>query len=167
MSTSNNNSGKKNQSGKGNQKGKSKKNYNKQYRNKKDNFQGDCDGLKGKVYYVGSAKQADNYNNTTKAILAYIQRTFNHGTDVMQALDDLNDIDTAKWRPKPETADATASDMEKKMVEQINASKVKKYVDQMELYEDNMNKAYALILGQCAKTLKAKLEARKELTLPV
>ena len=47
------------------------------------------------------------------------------------------------------------------MIEQINASKVKKYVNRMELYEDNMNKAYAFILGQCTKTLKAKLEARK------
>ena len=34
----------------------------------KDTFKGDCDDLKGKVYFIGSAKQADNYNKTTVGI---------------------------------------------------------------------------------------------------
>ena len=38
----------------------------------KERFTGESETLKGKVYFIGSIKQADNYNITTEAILLYI-----------------------------------------------------------------------------------------------
>ena len=51
----------------------------------KETFKGDCDDLKGKVYFIASAKQADNYNNTTEAILEYFLREYTHGLDTLMA----------------------------------------------------------------------------------
>ena len=42
----------------------------------------------------------------------------------------------------------------------LNAE-VKQFVECKAKYNDNMNKAYALILGQCTLGLKGKLEQRK------
>ena len=32
----------------------------------KEKFQGETENLKGKIYFIGSAKQADNYNTTRR-----------------------------------------------------------------------------------------------------
>ena len=39
----------------------------------KDKFSGKSEALKRKIYFIGSIKQADNYNNTTEAILLHSQ----------------------------------------------------------------------------------------------
>ena len=39
----------------------------------KERFAGESEALKGKVYFIGSIKQADNYNLTTEAVLLHIQ----------------------------------------------------------------------------------------------
>ena len=50
---------------------------------RKDDFKGECEDLKGKIYIVGSAKQADNFNNTTEAIMEYFLREYTYGLDVV------------------------------------------------------------------------------------
>ena len=39
----------------------------------KERFAGESEALKGKVYFIRSIKQADNYNLTTEAVLLHIQ----------------------------------------------------------------------------------------------
>ena len=55
----------------------------------KESFKGECEELHGKVYYIGSAKQADNYNTTTEAIMEYFLRKYTHGLDLVQTLEAL------------------------------------------------------------------------------
>ena len=168
MSSNNNNSSnnRNNNGARGNQRqGNNRRNNNNNNRpqkNKKDEFKGDCEDLKGKVFYIGSMKQADNYNNTTEAILAYIQRTYDHGSDIMEALDELVDKDFTGLMPKKMNLGDQASKDEQEVATMILQSEVRKYVDRKQKYADNMNKAYALILGQCTKGLKTKLESRKD-----
>ena len=49
---------------------------------RKDDFKGECEDLKGKIYIVGSAKQADNFNNKTEAIMEYFLREYTYGLDL-------------------------------------------------------------------------------------
>ena len=73
----------------GNNQSKSNWKSNQTSTNNRDNFKGDCDDLKGKIYYIGSTKQVDNYNTTTEAILEYILRTSTNGLDVVESLEAL------------------------------------------------------------------------------
>ena len=68
--------------------------------NKREHFKGECDDLKGNVYYIGSAKEADNFNNTTEKILSYIIQTYEYGEDVEGALKKLEDINFDELKPK-------------------------------------------------------------------
>ena len=62
---------------------------NQSNRDNRSGFKGECEELKHHVYFIGNLKQAGNFNNTTEAILAYIQRTYDYGNDVMEALENL------------------------------------------------------------------------------
>ena len=137
-------------------------NNNRSQRSNQKEFKGDCDDLKGKVYFIGNMKQADNYNNTTEAILSYIQRTYDYGNDIMDALDELEDKDFAALMPKKAALGDKATDDEKEVAVMILKSEVQKFVERKQKYTNNMHKAYALILGQCTKALKGKLESRKD-----
>ena len=49
--------------------------------------------MKGKIYYIGSVKQANNFNTVTEIILQHIQRSLDQGALVAQALRKGEDID--------------------------------------------------------------------------
>jgi hypothetical protein len=50
-------------------------------------------------YYLRSAKQASNYETTTKFLINYIVETFEYGNDIGQALRELQYRDPDSWRP--------------------------------------------------------------------
>ena len=128
----------------------------------KETFKGECQELEGKVYYIGTASQADNYNTTTEKILSYIVRTYDHGIDVKDALVKLEDKDFEDMIPKQKETKRTTTDEEKKVIEMILKRQVDKFVDHQEKYHMNMTKAYGLILGQCTVALKNHLESQKD-----
>ena len=109
MSTNNNNHGSgltptpqssfKSRQYKGNRQGRGRfKSYKPRFGNK-DRFQGESEHLKGKIYFIGSAKQSDNFNTTTEAILQHIQRSFDQGALVVEALRKGEDIDFNQMMP--------------------------------------------------------------------
>ena len=53
-------------------------------------------------YYLGSAKQASNYETTTKFLINYIVKTFEYGNNISQALRELEYPDPDSWRPTPD-----------------------------------------------------------------
>ena len=163
----NNNSGRNNrnnhQSGRnagrggGNNRNSNNSNPRKNGQRNTSNLKGACEDLKDNVYTIGDAKQADRYTKTTESIVNYIQRTYDEGQDVKDALVKLQHTDMEYYRPEIE-ADEDDLDFVDKMILQ---QEVKDYVLRKKKYEDNMNKAYGLILGQCTQGVKNKLEARQ------
>jgi len=49
------------------------------------------------VYYVGSARQASDYEITTEFVINYIRKTYTDGEDIATALETLEDIDVKDW----------------------------------------------------------------------
>ena len=98
----------------------------------KDSFKGDCDELKGKVYYIGSNKQTDNCNTTTEAILEYFLRTYTHGLDVVESLEDLQEKDFSSEMPVMGTPATGASDEEKQALKDSYKEEMKQFVGKKE-----------------------------------
>lgn len=46
-------------------------------------------GLTDYNYYLGSAKQASDYETTTEFLINYVKKTFEYGSDIGQALKEL------------------------------------------------------------------------------
>ena len=45
-------------------------------------FEGDCEGMKGKIFDCSDAKQADQFVQTCKALSIYVGSTFKNGGDM-------------------------------------------------------------------------------------
>ena len=141
------------QSGRG--RGRGSRPYNSNFGQRNfSNLKGACEELKDNVYTVGDAKQADRFAKTTENIVNYIQRTYDEGQDVMDALVNMEDVDFDEFEPESEEAEADLTYMQKLILQ----AKVKEFMNRKNKYQHNMNKAYALILGQCTQGLKNKLE---------
>ena len=50
-------------------------------------------------FYVGSSKQASDFETTSQFLLNYIKMTFDRGNDVAEALRILHPTDTDVWKP--------------------------------------------------------------------
>ncbi len=118
---------------------------------------GACEELKEHVYTVGNANSADKYVKTTERIVNYIQTNYEEGQDVKDALVTLEPLDFEDARPGGVNEEDL--DFIDRMILQ---QEVKDYVTRIRKYNDNMNKAYGLILGQCTQGVKNKLEARRD-----
>ena len=57
-------------------------------------------------FYVGSLKQASDYETTAEFLINYIQRTFEEGFDIAEALRTLQELDTTKWAPTLQVSNA-------------------------------------------------------------
>ena len=150
-----------------NRSGKRKKNNQKKSGGKsnsgsKESFKGECEDLKGKVYFIGSAKQADNYNNTTEAILEYFLRNYTHGLDLVETLEALKERDFTAEIPVKATVESDASEEEKDAIKEVHKEEMKQFIQRKGMLKTNLVKAYGIILGQCTKALRAKLEQRKD-----
>ena len=99
----------------GYQKNKSGKKYfgkssnSNKFNNNKIKRKGECEDLGDNVYYIGDARQADNYTKVTKNILKYIQRMYTYGFDIKEALDNKEDFDFDRVKPKASRAGIAAA----------------------------------------------------------
>jgi hypothetical protein len=55
--------------------------------------------LSNYVYYLGSAKQAADYETTTKYLINHIKKTFPFGNDIATALEDLENYNIEQRKP--------------------------------------------------------------------
>ena len=51
-------------------------------------------------FYLGSSKQAADYELTLEYLMNYIKKTYDHGDDIVEALTTLQPPDTSLWLPK-------------------------------------------------------------------
>ena len=50
-------------------------------------------------FYVGSSKQASDYELTAEFVINYIKETFNYGKDIGEAVRTLVNPDPEEWKP--------------------------------------------------------------------
>ena len=50
-------------------------------------------------YYLGSSKQASDYETTTEFLINHIKKLYDYGNDIGSALEKLESIDTTAWKP--------------------------------------------------------------------
>ena len=118
-------------------------------------FTGVCEDLKDYVYDTGIGRNnAEIFSKTTKAIAEYVAREYMAAGEFRNGLPDL----TLPTLTAPTPPAATATVVELKIWEMD----FKEYRKRMEEREKNMEKTYALILGQCSKTICDRIEAHEQ-----
>ena len=53
--------------------------------------------LADNVYYLGSAKQASDYESITEFLINYIKKTFTYGMDIGTVLESLQELDLNEY----------------------------------------------------------------------
>ena len=126
-------------------------------------------------YYIGSSKQASDYVTITSYLLNYIRRQFKKGKDIGDAIEDGIEMDFQAITPtlKGSTIVLTEEDQKDAAkvaeVDRINKQFEKQYEIEFAAhhereiqYQDNKAAAAALLWNQCANTMKAKIQSRKD-----
>ena len=94
-----------------------------------------------------------------EAIINHIQGSSNKENDVKEALEELNIYYFSVIKPKiPVTITVKGS-----LEEIILREEVKNWFVKKTKYDNNMHKAYALVLGQLTRGLKNELQTRKNI----
>ena len=68
--------------------------------NKNRNFSKKKKGIEDYVFYIGSNKQASDFETTREYILNHIKRTYEYGRDISETLRTQAKINTDTWKPK-------------------------------------------------------------------
>ncbi|KAG7371066.1 reverse transcriptase RNA-dependent DNA polymerase [Nitzschia inconspicua] len=117
------------------------------------------------VFYLGSAKQASDYETTARYVINHITKEFDQGQDIGEALEELKEVDQSKWEPKLKYSKATDPDKkaaENKQYEMLYQSQLNAYIERTDAYRVNLKKAYALLWERCSKGMTNKIESRKD-----
>jgi Reverse transcriptase (RNA-dependent DNA polymerase) len=123
------------------------------------------------IYYLGSAKQAADYDTTTEYILNHIIKTFTFGNDIATALSDENgnDYDMSQHKPVLEQVASDDTFLTEAEAEVVNEqykiefkAEYDAYMKRKQFYEANTTKAYALLWEQCSKGMQGKIEANEK-----
>jgi hypothetical protein len=116
-------------------------------------------------YYLGSAKQASDYENTTDFLINYIKKTYDDGEDVATALKELKELQTDLWAPTMRISsnpDFNVQAVENEQFKIQYASQYNKYEDRCHAFKNNKIKAYRLLWERCTKGMKNKIEDRSD-----
>ncbi len=116
-------------------------------------------------FYVGSSKQASDYEITAEFVVNHVKKTFDRGNDIAEALRTLTKADTTLWKPTLMTSTDTDTDVKDREDKQF-VMEYKAELDQSmrrkRTYEDNTYKAYALLWERCNKAMQNKLASRSD-----
>jgi hypothetical protein len=92
-------------------------------------------------FYVGSSKQASDFEMTSKFLVNYVKKTFDRGNDVAKALRILEPTDTDLWKPaltfSIET-DVTLKAQEDRQYELEYKADLDEFMRRRRAYNDNL-----------------------------
>jgi hypothetical protein len=114
-------------------------------------------------FYVGSSKQASDFETASEFLVNYVKKTFDRGNDVAEALRTLTPENTKLWKPTLQFSAATEDTkvkQENRQHELEYKANLDKFMRRKRSYDDNLFKAYALIWERCAKAMQNKIIAR-------
>jgi hypothetical protein len=119
-------------------------------------FQGDCEELKGYTFDCSDPRQADMFVKTCKKLGEYIGKMWfcNQGGNV-QIL--VKTLAMPIIHPPADIDETTATSTEKAILKK----KIEIFVQREMALEEKNRAMYALVMGQCTETMRAKLEAQQ------
>ena len=71
-------------------------------------------------FYVGSSKQASDYETTIEAIINHVKMTYDRGVDISKALRKMELEDTDLWMPTLKASTATNDDIKERENKQFD-----------------------------------------------
>ena len=114
-------------------------------------------------YYLGSANQASDYEETTTFIINHIKKTYTNGKHIANVLKTLTPISfEAPTLQASTSTDNAVLARETRQYELLYKAELDKFNKLETNYEDNLTKVYGLIWEQCAQSMKNKIEARRD-----
>jgi hypothetical protein len=118
-------------------------------------FKGANEDLAGHIFDYGGQGHRDTFTKTMKAIINYVGQKYDNPRDIQDALESLK-IPVIGLPIAPEGYDdGTATKTETLLFEK----KLQRHILSEETLNDNLAKAFSLVIGQCTENLKAKLES--------
>jgi hypothetical protein len=117
------------------------------------------------VFYLGSSKQASDYETTAEYLINYIQVTFDYGEDIAESLYTLEEVDLSVHKPKLQVSsnkDAAQRDAENRQYEIEFKEDFAQYKRREEAYLKNQSKAFAFLIEHCSKGMKEKIQSRSD-----
>ena len=120
-------------------------------------FKGACEDLKDNVFDCSDNRQADKYITSVKHIAEHIGANYKHGGDIKACIEQETKI-TIAAPTEPTVADPTKPTPAERTQLKIFDRKLDLHVKRETILEDNIQRAYSLILGQCSDQLRTKLK---------
>ena len=117
----------------------------------KTKFEGDCEDLKGHIYDCSDSKKADLFVKTNKKLSEYVGKKFKEFPGDMQSLVKNLEMPTLVMPVDPEDK-ATKSEI------RVWEKKCDSYAKREEALEQNIQRLYALVKGQCTESMIAALK---------
>ena len=124
-------------------------------------FKGNEADLLGQIFDCSDYKQADTFVNTLKRISEYIGAHYEHGGDIRSSILQGTTI-TLTIPTAPVFADPIAPTVAEQTLQLIFKGKIDVYIKRETMLQDNIQKAYSLILGQCTDLLQSKLKQQAQ-----
>ena len=122
-------------------------------------FKGNCADLDGHIFDCSDYKQADTYMHMHKQIAEYVGAEYKNGGDVhasiIAGMKITIPLPTHPTFSKGYPMNPTADD---KDLEYLHHEALSMHLKQDHLLDANLQKAYALVLGQCTELLQSKLK---------
>ena len=105
-------------------------------------------------FQVGSMSQASEFVKVRSFLINHIRKTYRHGDDIGDALDNSQEPDTDNWIPavwkyRMKNPDPNLEDEANDMIKMIQKEEVHNQMTRKSVEETNRGKAFALIWEQC------------------
>ena len=117
-------------------------------------FKGNIHDLEGYIFDCSDNKQAEIFVHTMKRIAEYVGTEYRNGGDIRSTIEQ----DERFAIPLPLAPSGTADELQKIIL----TKKVDAYVKRNSILDENIQKAYSLMLGQWSELLKSKLKTTKD-----
>ena len=117
--------------------------------------------LEDYMFYLGSSKQASDYETTAEYLINHIQETYDYGEDIAESLYTLKDVDLSIHKPELQVSsnkDDKKRAAEDKQFEIEFIEDFAVYKRRLEAYSKNQSKAFAFLFDHCSKGMKEKIQ---------
>jgi hypothetical protein len=124
-------------------------------------FKGNCAKLQGHIFDCSDYKQADKFVNTLKHISEYVGAAYKHGGDIRSSI--INETRIIISVPAaPTIVDPQAPTPAEIVAKMISKGEIDSYIKRKLMLDDNVQKAYSLVLGQCTDLSQSKLKQQAQ-----